>query len=98
MSTSFLPETDSVRTAIAALFAEKPPVLVEVRFPHMGTSSDWFLCEDATDLDPIFDRLANHHDIARVHFARANIDWRAVVEPQPAQSAKTSRLSCKKKL
>ena len=38
--------------AIAQLFAEKPPVLVEVRFPKMGTSSDWFLCDDEDDLEP----------------------------------------------
>jgi hypothetical protein len=57
MSTSFLPETDTARAAAAALFAEKPPVLVEVRFPKMGTSSDWFLCEDVADLDAILDRL-----------------------------------------
>jgi hypothetical protein len=57
MSTSFLPDTDAVRTAIAALFTDKPPVLVEVRFPNMGTSSDWFLCEEAADLDPILERL-----------------------------------------
>jgi len=36
---------------------EKPPVLVEVRFPNMGTASDWFLCEDAVALDAILDRL-----------------------------------------
>lgn len=58
MSTSFLPDTDTARAAVAALFAAKPPVLVEVRFPQMGTSPDWFLCEDPADLDPIFDRLA----------------------------------------
>lgn len=57
MSTSSLPDTDGVRAAVARLFAEKPPVLVEVRFPHMGTSSDWFLCEDSADLDPILGRL-----------------------------------------
>ena len=39
------------------MFEEKPPVLVEVRFPKMGTSSDWFLCEDTAALDAILDRL-----------------------------------------
>jgi hypothetical protein len=58
MSTSFLPDTEATRTAVAALFADKPPVLVEVRFPSMGTSPDWFLCEDSDDLTPILDRLA----------------------------------------
>ena len=57
MSTSFLPDTDTARAAVAALFAGKPPVLVEVRFPNMGTSSDWFLCEDAAELDAVLERL-----------------------------------------
>jgi hypothetical protein len=58
MSTSFLPDVATARAAAAALFAEKPPVLIEVRFPHMGTAPDWFLCDDVTELDPILDRLA----------------------------------------
>lgn len=57
MSTSFVPETGATRAAVAALFAEKPPVLVEVRFPNMGTASDWFLCEDETELDAVLERL-----------------------------------------
>ena len=57
MSTSFLSNTNTVLTAIGKLFDEKPPVLVEVRFPKMGTSSDWFLCDNAVALDAILDRL-----------------------------------------
>src|SRR5437763_14647385 len=57
MKTSYLSDTSTLRTAVGKLFAEKPPVLVEVRFPKMGTSSDWFLCEDAAALDAILDRL-----------------------------------------
>jgi hypothetical protein len=53
MSTAFVPVTE----AVARLFATKSPVLVEVRFPRMGTSSDWFLCEDRDELGPILDRL-----------------------------------------
>ena len=41
----------------AALFADKPPVLVEVRFLNMGTSPDWFLCDDEDDLERIVARL-----------------------------------------
>ena len=41
------------RDIVAELFRVKSPVLVEVRFPHMGTSSDWHLCKDLDDLDPI---------------------------------------------
>jgi hypothetical protein len=58
MSTSSLPDTKSVRAAAAKLFADKPPVLVEVRFPKMATSPDWFLCESEDELEPLLDRLA----------------------------------------
>lgn len=56
MSTSYAPDTDATRAA-AKLFAEKPPVLAEVRFPGMGTSPDWALCEEPADLDAVLDRL-----------------------------------------
>ena len=57
MSTSFVSDTNTVLTAVGKLFDEKPPILVEVRFPKMGTASDWFLCENAAALDAILDRL-----------------------------------------
>lgn len=57
MNTSLLSDANTVLTAVGKLFAEKPPILVEVRFPKMGTSSDWFLCENAAALDAILDRL-----------------------------------------
>jgi hypothetical protein len=57
MTASFLSNSSALGTAVAKLMAEKPPVLVEVRFPKMGTSSDWFLCEDTAGLDAILDRL-----------------------------------------
>ena len=57
MKTSFLWETSADVTAVGNLFDEKPPVMVEVRFPKMGTSSDWFLCEDVAALEAILDRL-----------------------------------------
>ena len=57
MSTSLLSDANTALAAIGELFDEKPPVLVEVRFPKMGTSSDWFLCENVTALDAILDRL-----------------------------------------
>ena len=50
-------DTETVRSAVIRLLEEKSPVLVEVRFPHMGTSSDWFLCEDATEVDAVIDRV-----------------------------------------
>jgi hypothetical protein len=57
MRTSVLSDTGAILTSIRTLFEEKPPVLVEVRFPKMGTSSDWFLCEDMAALDVILGRL-----------------------------------------
>jgi hypothetical protein len=43
--------------AVAALLANRPPVLVEVRFPHVGTSPDWYLCDEDDELDRILERL-----------------------------------------
>jgi hypothetical protein len=57
MSTAHLPATNPLHQAAARLFAEKPPVLVEVRFPNMAVSPDWFLCDDEAELDAIFGRL-----------------------------------------
>ena len=66
MSAAVLPGTDATRERVSALFDQKPPVLVEVRFPHMGTSSDWHLCDDLDDLDPILDRLGPGAEV-RLH-------------------------------
>jgi hypothetical protein len=49
--------TDSQRVTVSELFDQKGPVLVEVRFVHMGTSPDWFLCDSATEFDSIWERL-----------------------------------------
>ena len=39
-------ENTETKSAISALFTDAPPVLVEVRFPSMAVSPDWYLCED----------------------------------------------------
>ena len=58
MSTSLLSDApDTVLVGVGKLFDEKPPVLVEVRFPKMGASSDWFLCENVVALEAILGRL-----------------------------------------
>lgn len=57
MSTSLGSDRDAVLAVVGKLFDEKPPVLVEVRFPKMGTSSDWYLCENTCGLDAILERL-----------------------------------------
>ena len=48
----------SVREQVAALFRDRAPVLVEVRFPRMGTSSDWYLFGAVEELDRLRIRLA----------------------------------------
>jgi len=50
-------QSDAALAAAGKLLDEKPPVLAEVRFPKMGTSSDWYLCEDAAALGAVLDRL-----------------------------------------
>jgi hypothetical protein len=59
MSQVFSAATAEAQTAIAALFANAPPVLVEVRFPGMGTASDWYLFEDEEQLEQALERLAS---------------------------------------
>jgi hypothetical protein len=49
--------TAEAQAAIAALFDSAPPVLVEVRFPGMATSPDWYLCEEEEQLEQILERL-----------------------------------------
>jgi hypothetical protein len=55
--TPFKQDRNALPAAAEKLLAEKPSVLVEVRFPKMGASPDWFLCEDTAALDAILDRL-----------------------------------------
>jgi hypothetical protein len=51
------PKLSSQTREVATLFDEKPPVLVEVRFPGMGTSPDWYFCREEEELDAIISRL-----------------------------------------
>lgn len=59
MSISITTLTETQRSELGRLFDEKSPILVEVRFPRMGTSPDWYLCDSLTDFDPIWDRLGS---------------------------------------
>jgi len=43
--------------AIDELFAKAPPILVEIRYPKQGTSPDWQLCDEESDLDLLTERL-----------------------------------------
>ena len=54
---SSLSDNDAFRAAVEKLFGEKPPILVEVRFPKMGATSDWYLCQDVAALDHVLGRL-----------------------------------------
>jgi hypothetical protein len=58
MSQVLLLEDTETRSAISALFADAPPVLVEARFPSSWTSPDWYLCEEEAQLEQILERLA----------------------------------------
>lgn len=47
----------AVRERVSALFRDRPPVIIEVRFPRMGTSSDWYLFETEEELERLHERL-----------------------------------------
>ena len=50
--------TPEARSRIAELMDQGGPLLVEVRFPRMGTSSDWYLCMEVEEITAILDRVA----------------------------------------
>jgi hypothetical protein len=51
------PEAAVARAAVLRLIEDSPPVLVEVRFPGMGTSPDWHLLEDEVGFDRLWEKL-----------------------------------------
>jgi hypothetical protein len=55
VSASVVPQPRTV--SVSALFEEKPPVLVEIRFPGMATSPDWYFCREEEELETIRSRL-----------------------------------------
>ena len=57
MSEPVVSKQTASRAAAAALFEQSPPVLVEVRFPGLSTSPDWYLIHDEDELDAIVERL-----------------------------------------
>jgi hypothetical protein len=50
-------QSTEARKALGALFANSPPVLVEVRFPDCGTSPDWYLYTEEEELAQLTERL-----------------------------------------
>lgn len=61
-----LPAT--IRDQVSALFRDRAPVLVEVRFTRMGASPDWYLFETVEELEQLRRRLGPGVDI---HLASA---------------------------
>lgn len=58
MKTDSLPMTETQRAAIARLVDDKAPILIEVRFPRMGTSPDWYLADSVSFIESIWERVA----------------------------------------
>jgi len=63
MNESQVSEHTDARAAAADLFRRRPPVLVEVRFPGMGTSPDWYLLEDGDDFESLLESLAPNTEL-----------------------------------
>ena len=59
MSRVLIAASTEAQGAVADLLANRPPVLVEVRFPNAGTSPDWYLCEDEGQLEQILERVGS---------------------------------------
>jgi hypothetical protein len=57
MSEPLLSKQTAARAAVATLFEQSPPVLVEVRFPGVATSPDWYLLNEEDDFDVLLERL-----------------------------------------
>lgn len=56
--TKVLPsQSAEAKHAIAVLLGDGTPVLVEVRFPSQGTSPDWYLYEEESQLEHLLNRL-----------------------------------------
>jgi hypothetical protein len=74
------PVSDAVqsRSEIAALF-RSAPVLVEVRFPHMATSPDWYLCEEEEELASILGRLGSGAELRLISVWNLKSTGREVV-------------------
>src|SRR5260370_2531568 len=87
MRKSFLSENSAIRAAVGERFNAKSPVVVEVRFPSMGTAPDWFLCEDLAALNAILDRLGSG---AEVHL---NSVW-DLKHPADAVVLRRSKQTC----
>lgn len=52
-----------LRKLVSEAFDEGEPLLIEVRFPRMGTSSDWYLCREEEELEQILGQLAPNVEV-----------------------------------
>jgi hypothetical protein len=51
------------RAAVAQLFAQSPPILVEVRFPSAATPPNWYLLDDEEEMEKLLERLGPQADL-----------------------------------
>lgn len=57
MNTTLSIFSETIRAKVDALFDGKAPILVEVRFPRMATSPDWYLCNHSSEFEAIWEKL-----------------------------------------
>lgn len=67
MNKVLLYQSIEAENAIAALFNNGSPVLVEVRFPRQGTSPDWYLCDEG-QWEQLLERLGPGVDCISIVF------------------------------
>jgi hypothetical protein len=58
MSNVLASQSNEARQAVTGIFDEGAPVLVEVRFPGMATSPDWYLLEEEDQFEQLLEKLA----------------------------------------
>lgn len=54
---------ESSRKLISDTMDKSGPFLVEVRFPRMGTSPDWYLCDSIEEFEKIIARASDQAEI-----------------------------------
>jgi hypothetical protein len=55
--------TNETKAAVASLFDNTPPVLVEVRFPNTATAPDWHLLDEEEELEALLGQLATGSEV-----------------------------------
>jgi hypothetical protein len=57
MNRRLLADSTEAKEIVSKLLDNSPPVLVEVIFPKVGTSPDWYLCQHREEFNEIMDSL-----------------------------------------